>query len=153
MTLVDGRTVAFWCGCTFGSSALFWWTGYDTDYQEFSPGLVASTRMIERLIADGVTTVDFGGGDAPYKERLGNDSRWEESVCIYAPGFKGSLANGVRGLDAAVGNLSRTTLKGLANRLKTPWRRVMARKMSRRETPPAAREGPPDSKGQADHTP
>lgn len=153
VTLVEGKTVAFWSGCSFGSSALLWWTGYDTGYQEFSPGLVASTRMVERLITQGVTTVDFGGGDAPYKERLGNDSRWEESVCIYAPGFKGSLANGVRGLDAAVGNLSRTTLKGLANRLKTPWRRVMARKMSRRETPPAAREGPPDSKGQADHTP
>jgi hypothetical protein len=154
VTLVEGKTVAFWSGCSFGSSALLWWTGYDTDYQEFSPGLVASTRMVERLIAQGVTTVDFGGGDAPYKERLGNDFRWEESLCIYAPGFKGLLVNAVRGLDAAVGNLSRTTLKGLANRLKTPWRRLMARKMSHRASPPSAREGNvPDSERQAGRTP
>jgi len=136
VTLVDGKTVAFWCGCSFGSSAFLWWTGYDTDYQEFSPGLVASTRMVERLITEGITTVDFGGGDAPYKERLCNDSRWEESVGIYAPGLKGSLTNGIHGLDAAVGNLSRTKLKGLANRLKTPWRRLMARKVAHAKMPP-----------------
>jgi hypothetical protein len=135
VTLVDRKTVAFWIGCSFGSSAFLWWTAYDASQRVYSPGLVALTRMVEHLISKGVTTVDFGGGDAPYKERLCNDSRWEENVCIFAPGFKGVLAHGVHGLDEAVRNLSRTTLKGLANRLKTPWRRLIARRMSRREAP------------------
>lgn len=134
VTLVDGRMVAFWCGCRFANSWLCWWTGYDPDYQQFSPGLVASTRMVERFIAQGMTTIDFGWGDAAHKERLGNEARWEESVCIYSPGFKGILANSIHGLSSAVGNLSRTRLKGFANRLKTPWRRLKARNLARGET-------------------
>jgi hypothetical protein len=135
VTSVDGKIVAFWSGCQFGSHVLLWWTSYDSDFQEFSPGLVASARMVEELIGRGVTRVDFGGGDAPYKERLADESRWEETVCVYAPGFKGALASCVRGLDSFVGNLTRTRLKGLANRLKTPWRRLMARKMAARQAP------------------
>lgn len=136
-TLVDGQIIAFWSGCQMGKTAWLWWTSYDSAYQEYSPGLVSSARMVEGLIAAGVVEVDFGGGDAPYKERLCNRSWWEESVCVFAPGFRGMLASGVRGLDSAIGNLTRTRLKGLANRLKTPWRRLMARRMARREAPPA----------------
>jgi hypothetical protein len=141
VTLVDGKTAAFWSGCQFGSHALLWWTGYDPDFQQFSPGLIASARMVEEFIGQGVTRVDFGGGDAPYKERLANESRWEETVCVYSPGFKGALASGVRGLDAYVGNMTRTRFKGLANRLKTPWRRFMARRMAARQAPPAGGGG------------
>lgn len=133
VTLVDGRIVAFWCGCSFAGTWICWWTGYDPDYQQFSPGLVASTRMVERLIGEGVTTIDFGGGDATHKERLGNDFRWEESVCVYAPEFKGCAVNCVHGLDAAIGNLFRNKFKRFANRLRTPWRRLLARNMSRGE--------------------
>ncbi len=132
MTLVDGKTVAFWSGCQVGSSVSLWWTGYDTAYQGFSPGLVSSARMVELFIAGGVKKMDFGGGDAPYKERLCNVSWWEESVCFFAPGPRGLLASCVRSLDSAVGNLTRTKLKSLANRLKTPWRRLMAKRMSSR---------------------
>jgi hypothetical protein len=135
VTLVDGKTVAFWSGCQFGTHVFLWWTGYDTAYQDFSPGLVSSARMVELFIAAGVTVVDFGGGDAPYKERLCNGSWWEESVCFFAPRLKGVLANGVRSVDAAIGNLTRTRLKGLANRMKTPWRRLMARKTSPGKSP------------------
>ncbi len=130
IALVEGRPVAFWSGCRFENNVFLWWTSYDRDYQEFSPGLVAFTRLVERLMGDGVTWIDFGGGDAPYKERLGNESRWERKLCIYAPTLRGMLAKGICGLDAALGNLIRTKLKGLANRLKSPWRRFMARKVS-----------------------
>jgi hypothetical protein len=151
-TVVDGRIIAFWSGCQVGPHAHFWWTAYDTAYQEYSPGLVSSARMVERLIADGVTSLDFGGGDAAYKERLCNAARWEESVRVYAPGLRGAVASLVSGLDAAIGNLVRTRLKGLASRVKTPWRRWMARRQARREAlppvpaagqPPAAPPAPP----------
>lgn len=147
-TLIDGKMVAFWCGCQLGASVHLWWTAYDSGYQEYSPGLVSSARMVERFIAGGVTTVDFGGGDAPYKARLCNASRWEESVCIYAPGLRGALAGAIRSLDAAIGNLVRTRLKGLANRLKTPWRRWMARRMSRRDGLPPGPAGGAQAPGE-----
>lgn len=144
---VDGKAVAFWSGCRFGSSVFLWWTAYDTDFQEFSPGLVSLARMAERLIGEGITDIDFGVGDAAYKERLCNESRWEETVCIYAPTSKGMLARGVRSLDAALGNLTRTRLKGLANRLKTPWRRMMAQRMSKQEGKGGGESTAPKSDG------
>jgi len=141
VVLVDGKMVAFWSCCLFERTVSIWYTSYDTTFQEYSPGLVALTRMIELLIPRGVSIVDFGGGDAAYKERLANESRWEESVCVFAPRLKGSLANGVRAVDTAIGNLTRTKLKGLASRVKTPWRRLMARRLSRLDAaaPPQGR--------------
>jgi len=130
-TSVDGKLVAFWAGCRTGTHARFWWTAYDAAYQEYSPGLVSSARMVERLIAEGVVSLDFGGGDASYKERLCNAASWEESVRIFAPGPRGAVAGLLAALDAAIGNLARTHLKGLANRLKTPWRRFLARRLAR----------------------
>ena len=139
--LIDGKTAAFWSGCQFGATFVVWWTAYDLAFQAYSPGLVASTRMVEALLSHGVSVVDFGGGDAPYKERLGTEFRWEESVCVFAPSLRGSLANGVRALDIAVSNLTRTKLKGVANWAKTPWRRMLARRMSRLDAvaPPKGR--------------
>ena len=129
VTLVDKKMIAFWCGCSFGGTWACWWTAYDPDYHAFSPGLVGSTRMAERFISEGIRTIDFGGGDATHKERLGNDFRWEERVCIYAPDLKGFAANCLHGLDAAIGNLFRNRLKRFANRLRTPWRRMMTANM------------------------
>jgi CelD/BcsL family acetyltransferase involved in cellulose biosynthesis len=129
-TYVDGRMIAFWSGCQIGPHANFWWTAYDASYQAYSPGLVSSARMVERLIADGVTSLDFGGGDAPYKERLCNAEVWEECVRVFAPTLSGAAAVAVSGLDAAIGNLVRTRLKGLATRVKTPLRRWMARRQA-----------------------
>lgn len=145
-TSVDGKLVAFWAGCRTGTHANFWWTAYDAAYQEYSPGLVSSARLVERLIADGVASLDFGGGDAPYKERLCNAASFEESVRIFAPGVRGALAGLLAALDAFVGNLARTHLKGLANRLKTPWRRFLARRLARAQPSGEAPAPAPESR-------
>jgi CelD/BcsL family acetyltransferase involved in cellulose biosynthesis len=131
---IDGKTAAFWSGSQFGSTFSVWWTSFDMAFQAYSPGLVASIRMTEAFMQCGVTVVDFGPGDAPYKERLATEFRWEETVCVYAPSFRGSLARGVRAADMAVSNLAQTRLKRLANWVKTPWRRILARRMSHLES-------------------
>jgi len=127
---IDGRAVAFWSGSRADGTLFLIWTGYDAAYQNYSPGLVAFVRMLEILMAEGTRIVDFGGGDAAYKERLSSASLWEESVCVYAPTLKGLATRVVRQFDAAIGNITRTRLKKLASRLKTPWRRRMARRIS-----------------------
>jgi Acetyltransferase (GNAT) domain len=138
--LIDGKTAAFWSGSRFGSTFSVWWTSFDMAYQAYSPGLVASTRMAEAFLRCGVTVVDFGPGDAPYKERLATELRWEETVCVFAPSLRGSLARGVRAADMAVSNLTHTKLKRLANWVKTPWRRILARRMSHLESSATPRE-------------
>jgi hypothetical protein len=130
VALVDGKVIAFWSGAQHGPTASLWWTGYDAEYQAYSPGQVASTRMVEAFIARGVSVMDFGGGDAPYKERLASSSRTEESICVFAPTLRGTVAHLVRAMDAAIANLVRTRLKGIAGWVKTRWRRVMAKGMS-----------------------
>ena len=141
VVLLEERAVAFWSGFRYGNNVFLWWTGYDPEFKEFSPGLVSFARLVERLMAQGVTWIDWGSGDAPYKERLGNVSRWEKRVYIYAPTIRGMLAKGVHELDAALGNLIRTRLKCLTKRWKTPLRRFMAERMLRREAKNEAKAG------------
>jgi hypothetical protein len=130
VTYIDGRAAAFWSGSRIRETLFLIWTGYDIAYQNCSPGLVSFVRMLEILMAEGVHRVDFGGGDAPYKERLSTKSHWEESVCMHAPTLKGFATNVVRQVDAAIANVSRTRLKKLAIQLKSPWRRRLARRIS-----------------------
>jgi hypothetical protein len=144
VALVDDRMVAFWSGYQADSTVSLWWTGYDGSLGKYSPGLVTSARMVERLISEGVDVLDFGGGDAIYKERLGTRSRWEESICVFSPNVRGTLSNGLRTVDASIKNLVRNTrLKGVANRVKTPWRRFLARRHARRRAGSDGRSGTP----------
>lgn len=130
---IDGKTAAFWSGSHFGSTFSVWWTSFDMAYQAYSPGLVASTRMVEAFMKCGVSVVDFGPGDAPYKERLATETRSEESICVFAPSLRGSLAKGVQTVNQAVSHLAQTRLKRLAGWVKTPWRRMLARRVSQPE--------------------
>ena len=47
-----------------------WFPAYDRDFAKFSPGLVLYLRMIEAAAADGIEMLDFGRGDAAYKDSL-----------------------------------------------------------------------------------
>ena len=138
--LIDGKTAAFWSGSRFGSTFSVWWTSFDIAYQAYSPGLVASTRMTEAFMQRGVTEVDFGPGDAPYKERLATELRWEETICVFAPSLRGALAKSVRRADMAVSHLTHTKLKRLASWVKTPWRRMLAKRVSQVESSAAPHE-------------
>jgi hypothetical protein len=87
---------AFWIGSvcqgTFYSSFL----GYDPSYGKYSPGTFLLVRMIEDFCDSGVQVIDFGFGDARYKERFGNFS-WEEgSIHVFAPTVKGLWLNALR---------------------------------------------------------
>jgi hypothetical protein len=121
------RPCAFWIGDinqgTFGSDYI----GYDAELGKYSPGMFLTTRVIEGFCdgnLDGVTAVDFGPGDAQYKEVLSNE-RWRETaVYIFAPSLKGISLNLVRssigGLDQAIKKaLTRTNL---LQRIKKSWR-------------------------------
>ncbi|HXV56799.1 MAG TPA: GNAT family N-acetyltransferase, partial [Gaiellaceae bacterium] len=102
-----GKPVAFWHGNayhgTFGLGA----TGYDPAYADDRPGGFLLMRLIEDLCADeAVHTLDFGFGDATYKRQLGDESRVEEDVAVFAPTAK-----------AVAVNLARTTLHSVTGAL------------------------------------
>ncbi|HSK15154.1 MAG TPA: GNAT family N-acetyltransferase [Gaiellaceae bacterium] len=82
---VDDRPVAFWHGNayrgTFGIGA----TGFDPAFAQDRPGTYLFMCMVEDLCADdAVRALDFGIGDAEYKQHFGDESTLEEEVLLYA---------------------------------------------------------------------
>ena len=121
------RPCAFWIGDVndgvFGSDYI----GFDTALGKYSPGMFLTTQVIEGFCngnTEGVTAIDFGPGDAQYKEILSNQ-RWRETaVHIFAPSVKGVALNAVRsivgGADQAIKKvLARTNL---LPKIKKAWR-------------------------------
>jgi hypothetical protein len=122
---VKGQPVAFWVGYLYKNVFHSGMTGYDPHYRDYGVGSLVFIRMIDSLCKAEVASVDFGLGDALYKQRFGDRSWSEANVRIFAPTlramalnltqtvFDGSI-NGVRSI------LERT---GMLQRLKTLWRR------------------------------
>jgi hypothetical protein len=121
------RPCAFWIGDinqgTFGGDYI----GYDNGFAKYSPGMFLQTKVIEGFCdgnREGVTGIDFGPGNAQYKELLSNQ-RWRETaVYIFAPSLKGISLNVVRsivvGMDQTIKRvLARTNL---LQRIKKSWR-------------------------------
>lgn len=59
------RTSTTWC---------WWFNAYDKAYSAYAPGLVTILEAARRAEAEGLTTIDFGRGDQPYKRRFANES-------------------------------------------------------------------------------
>src|SRR5208282_4893805 len=121
------RPCAFWLGdingTTFGSDYI----GYDAEFASHSPGMYLVMKVIEGFCngnQEGVTAVDFGPGNAQYKEVLSNQ-RWQETALyIFAPSLRGISLNlvgsSIGGLDQAIKKaLTRTSL---LQKIKKYWR-------------------------------
>ena len=121
---VADEPCAFWmgrvCGATFYSGDI----GYDPKYKRHSPGTFLFARMIEDFCSNGLQEVDFGLGDAEYKQRFGNYSWQEGSAYIFAPNPQGLRISALRtpvvlldqGLRKAFGRT------GLIPKIKKLWR-------------------------------
>ncbi|MGH3257801.1 MAG: GNAT family N-acetyltransferase [Streptosporangiaceae bacterium] len=51
-----------------------WFSSYDPDWQQFSPGTIMWYLLAEQAAATGFTRIDFGGGQDGYKFSLANTS-------------------------------------------------------------------------------
>jgi hypothetical protein len=121
---INGRTVAFWIGSKYGNVFHLNFTGYDPDYKKYDPGMVLFLKMIEDCCKNEIREIDFGFGDAFYKQRFG-DQKWEEaSVTLFAPTFKGVGINLGRLLVNVVSNLAELILRKakLLGKIKKTWR-------------------------------
>jgi CelD/BcsL family acetyltransferase involved in cellulose biosynthesis len=52
----------------------YWFPAYDSDLARYSPGATLLLQMIAAAPSLGITTLDMGVGDEPYKRRLRNDA-------------------------------------------------------------------------------
>jgi CelD/BcsL family acetyltransferase involved in cellulose biosynthesis len=122
------RPVAFWMGTLHRASFYSDSMGYDPDCAEYSPGMYLIMKVIEGLACrqhgDDVRLVDFGLGDAQYKQVLG-DREWQEaSFFLFVPTAPGAALNLLRTPIAALDHLLRRVAgrAGLLYSTKKAWR-------------------------------
>jgi len=126
---LNKQPAAFWIGSFRNRTFLSDYLAFDPTYAQYGPGLYLMVKVMEELHDDtpsAAKCIDFGIGDAIYKERLSNRNWLESPVYIFAPNAKGM---GVNILRSAVGALSglakRTSLPGA---IKRRWRRHLTGK-------------------------
>jgi len=126
---VANRPCAFWMGRAYKGVYYSDATGYDPAYKKFEVGTAVFLRTVEQLCAEGVRKLDFGLGDALYKERFGDESWSESQVWIYSPSLRGGMLNVARTSIEAPALCLEALLRRtkLQQRLKTLWRRRLVK--------------------------
>jgi len=130
---LGGQPCAFWIGTVYGGGFCSDYTGFDTRFADYSLGSYLLTKMVEDFIKTGVEEIDFGPGQAEYKERFGNRRLLEASVCIFAPSMKGLMLNAVRTSTGLADGAVRKTLQrtNLLPKIKRFWRARLAKRIAR----------------------
>jgi CelD/BcsL family acetyltransferase involved in cellulose biosynthesis len=124
---VADRPSAFWIGTVYKRTFFSSFMGYDPSLARYSPGTFLLLQVIEGFCADNereVTTIDFGLGDAAYKQLLG-DNEWQEaSVYLFGPGLRSVAFNLVRTPVSLLDKVLRRALvrTNLLARVKHLWR-------------------------------
>ena len=121
---------AFWLGTLYRSTFYLDYTGYDPRFTDYAPGQILFMKMIEDLCALGrVTTIDFGQGDAAYKQRFGDRNYSESDVFIFNGTIKMIALNFIQTLiGGARAAFERIFDKGeIIAKIKKIWRNKMQR--------------------------
>ncbi|MCX7727285.1 MAG: GNAT family N-acetyltransferase [Chitinispirillaceae bacterium] len=89
---IDSEPVAFWYVTTYRGICYLNFTGYLEKYEKYEIGTYLLLQCIAHLSKEkGVDVIDFGFGDALYKQRFG-DRKWEEiSLEIFSFSFQGLI--------------------------------------------------------------
>jgi CelD/BcsL family acetyltransferase involved in cellulose biosynthesis len=124
---LDDEPRAFWIGSLRNRVFLSDFLGYDSNYAQYSLGMYLVLNVLEELSIDspdGLSCVDFGIGDALYKERLSNRHWQEAPVYIFAPSLKAVAVNGLRSAVAALNLLAKHSLRAIPafGNVKRKWR-------------------------------
>ena len=125
---LQGKPCAYWWGVvlagTFHSCAM----GFDARYSQYSPGSYLLAQTLEDLCRQGVKQVDFGVGDARYKQQFASEHFLEASVFMFAPTIRAAGLNAVRTLNENLMGLTKRALRRVnaTDAVKRRWRRRLA---------------------------
>lgn len=88
---VGDQPVAFASGILSNKKLYGTFTGYDSDFEKYHPGLQTLMRLIEESCesSGSLSQIDAGCGDSPFKRALFQSSWMESPVWIFAPSAKG----------------------------------------------------------------
>lgn len=140
-----GEPVAFQIGAIHESVYFMDFMGYLPEHAKLGAGSVLHGRVLEDLCKDGMTRVDYGFGDAQYKQTYGTESREEALLVLYGRSWRARTTARLIGTTAqakrwAKGGLNRL---GLEERIKRHWRARLRTEKPKGE----AAEAPPRREG------
>lgn len=121
-----GAPIAFWHAYAYRRTLHVSTTGYDVAYAEHSPGTHVQMEMFRDACEDdAVDVVDFGLGDAQYKQRFGNETWSERDATLFAARPRAfALGLGERIVEQAARAAARVLrATGLTDTVKRRWRR------------------------------
>jgi hypothetical protein len=124
--LLEGAPAAYWFCSRYGGRLLLRTGGFDNAYAEHRPGIYLLMRVIEDACADPeVGVLDYGPGDATYKEQFSNESREERNAVVFASTFRGRRINAARTAVLAPARAARSALDAtqLTSRVRAHLRR------------------------------
>jgi CelD/BcsL family acetyltransferase involved in cellulose biosynthesis len=130
LLLLREAPIAYWLCSTWGDTILIRTAGYDPAFAELRVGLFLLMRVIEDAIADpALRVLDFGPGDAAYKQQFSSESREERNTVVFAPTLRGRRLNATRTLVLAPARGVRRILDetGLTDKVRARWRRGAVR--------------------------
>jgi len=122
------RPCAFWVGTVYQQTFHGGYVGYDPEYGRYALGMFLMMRVIESFCQGNgnkdVAEIDFGLGDAEYKEILGTCTWQEGSLCLFAPNLRGLGLNALRTPVLVVDRMASAALArtGLVAKIKKAWR-------------------------------
>lgn len=121
---IDGVPKAFWSGTVYQGVFHSAVTGYDARLRDYELGTLVFVHMVDELIREGVCRLDFGLGDAHYKERFGDRFWHEADFAIYSPSLRGAaLRAASRSAEIAHRLGERTAARlGFVSKIKKAWR-------------------------------
>ena len=124
---IDGLPKAFWLGSVYRGVFHSHATGYTPDVRDFEAGTLVFLHMVDELVQEGISKLDFGLGDASYKERFA-DNQWREaSIQVFAPTLKGCALYTYLGLCRWLEEKARYVVQrlGVFDQVKQSWRRSL----------------------------
>ena len=127
---VNGQPSCFWYGVLYKSIFHASATGYRPDMAKYEMGTLALVKTVDHLIEDGAQKLDFGLGDAYYKERFSDISWKEASVNRFPDTIKGRFLRTYLQVISWLENNARKFAEQikLADNIKKIWRMRIAAK-------------------------
>lgn len=133
---LSNRPAAFWIATAYKGVLYSDFLGYDPIDAKYSPGMYLITKTLESLchseIDSTIRKVDWGLGDAQYKQVL-SDSTWTEAnVRIFGTTLRGMTIKATIVPIATVDTWLKRALvnSGLLQNIKTRWRRHLLQKQT-----------------------
>ena len=108
---LDSNPIAYWLCSVYDRTILLRTGGYDEAYADNRVGIYLLMRVIEDACADpSLDVLDFGPGDASYKQQFSNESREERNALVFAPTFRARRINLTRTAILAPARLAHVAL-------------------------------------------